>query len=103
MNKNSARDIPIACSLSAGDLAKQEGAWRTFLGSSLLARERVPGGLQLIFRPGAAPELNALVETERICCPWIAFALRGDSVTMTAPGDGEEALVQMFSVDALTR
>jgi len=97
MNKNSGRDIPIACSLSAGDLAKQEGAWRTLLAGSLLARERVPGGLRLIFRRGAGPELNALVETERICCPWIAFAVKGESVTITAHGDCEQALVRMFA------
>ena len=97
MKKNSARDIPIACSLSPGDLAKQEKAWRTFIGSSLLTRERVTGGLRLNVRPGEGPHLNALVEMERICCPWITFAVKGESVTMTAQGDGEDVLVQMFS------
>jgi len=46
-------DIPIACTLSAGELADREAAWRTLLDSSLLARERVPGGLRLVVRPDA--------------------------------------------------
>src|SRR5438270_247217 len=51
MNKNSARDIPIACSLSAGDLAKRQAAWRTLLDNSLLVRERVQGGGRVAARP----------------------------------------------------
>jgi len=103
MNKNSAGDNPIACALSTGDLAKREEAWRRLLATSVLAQERVPGGLRLIVGAGAGEELNALIDAERICCSWITFAVDGESVTMTAPGDGEEVLVHMFSVDALSR
>jgi|SRR5207302_10540600 len=103
MNKNSAGDNPIACSLSTGDLAKRQAAWRTLLDRSMLARELVPGGLRLTVGAGAGQELNALIDAERICCSWITFAVDGESVTMTAPGDGEEVLVHMFSVDALSR
>ena|SRR5438105_1150198 len=98
MNKNSARDIPIACSLSAGDLAKRQAAWRTLLDNSLLVRERVQGGLRLIVRSDAGPQLSGLVEEERICCPWITFVVNRESVTLTAQGDGEEVLAQMFSL-----
>ena len=97
MNKNSARDIPIACSLSAGDLVKRQEAWRTLLDNSLVARERVQGGLRLVVRADAGPQLNHLVEEERICCPWITFAVTRESVTLTAQEDGEDILVQMFS------
>src|SRR5437588_7493903 len=101
MNKNSAGDNPIACSLSTGDLAKRQAAWRTLLDRSMLARERVPGGLRLTVRPDAGPHLDALVEEERICCPWITFVVNRESVTLTAHGDGEEVLAQMFSANVL--
>jgi len=93
-------DIPIACSLSAGDLADRKGAWRTLLDTLLVAQERVPGGLRLVVRPGAGPQLKALVDLERDCCPWITFAVDAESATMTAQDEGEEVLVQMFSLDS---
>jgi hypothetical protein len=98
MTKDTVPEIPIACALSAGQSAEREGAWRKLLGTSPQARERVPGGLRLVVRPGAGPELNALVDLERNCCPWIAFIVSGESVTMTAQGRGEEVLVEMFSL-----
>jgi hypothetical protein len=98
MIKNNDDRIPIACSLSATDQADREIAWRSLLRTSLLARERIPGGLRLAVRPDAGPQLMALVDLERTCCPWITFAVEGASVTMTAPGDAEEALAQLFRV-----
>jgi hypothetical protein len=98
VTENTVDETPIACVLSAADLADRRQAWRRLLNTSLLARERVPGGLRLTVRPGAGPQLTALVELERDCCPWITFATKGESVTMTAPGDGEEVLIRMFPV-----
>lgn len=97
MTEKTDHDIPIACSLSTGEVAEREGAWRRFLGTSVLAEERVPGGLRLVVSPGAGSELSALVDLEQTCCPWIAFEVNGESVMMTAHGEGEEILVQMFS------
>ena len=79
------------------DLADREGAWHRLLGTSLLARERVAGGLRLTISADAVQELRALVELERNCCPWITFAIDAASVTMTAAGEGEDVLVQMFT------
>jgi hypothetical protein len=98
MKKRNLDEIPIACSLSAADLAERQRLWRELLDTSLLGRESIPGGLRLTVRPGAGPPLQALIDLERDCCPWIRFALNGESVTMTAVGDGEEALRQMFTV-----
>ena len=98
MTHEDVHDIPIACMLSAADLADRRRAWRYLLDTSLVARERVPGGLRLIVNPDVASQLGALVDLERSCCPWITFALKGPSVTMTAHGDGEEVLSQMFPV-----
>ena len=98
MNKSNVDEIPIACSLSATDLAERQRLWDALLKTSLLAREPIPGGLRLTVRPGSGPQLHALIDLERDCCPWIRFAMNGESVTMTAAGDGEEALRQMFTV-----
>jgi hypothetical protein len=98
MSKINLDEIPIACSLSAADVVKRQRLWRELLDTSLLARESIPGGLRLTVRPGAGTQLCALIDLERDCCPWITFAVDGESVTMTAVGDGEEALAQMFTV-----
>jgi hypothetical protein len=98
MSKINLDEIPIACSLSAADVVKRQRLWRELLDTSLLGRESIPGGLRLTVRPGAGPQLHALIDLERDCCPWIRFTVNGNSATMTAVGDGEEALRHMFRV-----
>ena len=88
---------PIVCTLSAEDLRDREGAWRKLLGSGLVGRSRVPGGIRLTAAPGAADALMQLVDLERECCAWIRFEVSSQSaVTLTAEGDGEAILAQMF-------
>jgi hypothetical protein len=88
---------PIACTLSADDLRDREGAWRKLMGSGLVKRDIVTGGIRLSAAPGAAVALLELVELERECCAWIQFEVRDAAVvTMTAPGDGEAVLTEMF-------
>jgi hypothetical protein len=91
----------IACTLSASDLKDREGAWRKLMGSGLVQREVVPGGLRLTAAPGAAVALIELIDLERECCAWINFEVAGGSVvTLTAQGDGEAVLAGMF-IEAL--
>jgi hypothetical protein len=88
---------PIACTLSASDLEDREGAWRKLMGSGLVQREVVPGGIRLSAAPGAAASLIELIDLERECCAWIHFDVREESVvTLTADRDGEAALAGMF-------
>jgi hypothetical protein len=89
---------PIACSLSASDLRDRERAWHKLLGSGLVSRERIPGGIRLSAEPGAADALMQLVDLERECCAWIDYDVRGASVAMTAEGAGEAVLAEMFAV-----
>jgi hypothetical protein len=89
--------VPIACFLPQSELADRAQAWETLLRTSLLARERVAGGLRLTVHAGALSSLRELVDLERDCCPWITFSFDGEHLTMTASGAGEETLVQMFS------
>ena len=88
---------PIACTLSAEDLRDREGAWVKLMASGLVRRDVVPGGIRLTAEPGAAASLLELIELERECCAWIQFEVRdGAVVTMTATGDGEAVLTEMF-------
>jgi hypothetical protein len=92
-----ADSAPIACTLSASDLKDREGAWKKLLGSGLVQREIVPGGLRLSAAPGAAAALIELIDLERECCAWIDFEVtEGSVVTMTAQGEGEAVLAGMF-------
>jgi hypothetical protein len=88
---------PIACTLSAADLEDREGAWRKLMSTGLAERDVVPGGIRLRPARGAASALIELIDLERECCAWICFDV-GDAsvVTLTADGDGEAVLAQMF-------
>lgn len=67
------------------------------MGSGLVQRDVVPGGIRLSAAPGAAAALIELIDLERECCAWIQFDVRnGSVVTLTADGDGEAVLAGMF-------
>ena len=92
-----AETLPIACTLSASDLEDREGAWRKLMSSGLVERDVVPGGIRLRPAPGAADALIDLINLERECCAWIRFDVSNSSVvTLTAEGDGEAVLAEMF-------
>jgi hypothetical protein len=88
---------PIACTLSPSDLQDRQGAWNKLMGSGLVARDVVPGGIRLTPAPGAAVALIDLIDLERECCAWIQFEVSdGSVVTLTAEGQGEAVLAGMF-------
>jgi len=94
-----AERLPIACTLSPSELKDREGAWKKLLGSGLVEREPVPGGIRLRPAPGAATALLDLIDLERECCAWISFEIgEGSAVTLTAGGEGEAVLAGMFSL-----
>src|SRR5260370_9181176 len=64
---------PIACTLSAADLEDREGAWKKLMGSRLVERTLVPGGVRLHAAPGAAYALIDLVGLERECLACMHF------------------------------
>jgi hypothetical protein len=88
---------PIVCTLSAADLEDRGAGWTTLMGSGLVQREVVRGGIRLSPAPGAAAALIQLVDLERECCAWIHFDVSDQSVvTLTADGAGEAVLAGMF-------
>ncbi len=67
------------------------------MGSGLVQRNVVAGGIRLRPAPGAAAALIELVDLERACCAWIHFEVSaGSTVTLAAEGDGEAALAGML-------
>ena len=64
-----------------------------------VASKLVPGGLRLTVHPGAELALRQLIEIETACCKWITFELEPTRVTMTAPGDGEQVIQAMWTLD----
>ncbi|HET6309704.1 MAG TPA: hypothetical protein VFH00_01725 [Candidatus Nitrosotalea sp.] len=99
MSRIRATSETIACTLSADDLKDVQAAWQKLFRASLISRDLVPGGLRLTVHPGAETALRQLIDIEVDCCRWITFELDGPSVTMTAEGNGEEAIRGMWIVD----
>ncbi len=88
---------PIVCTLSNLEQADRAAAWQQLLQGGEVERVRVTGGIQLRATPAAAKTLHKLIELEHECCAWIHFEVGTDStITLTAPGDGEDVLAGMF-------
>jgi hypothetical protein len=83
--------------LTVADLRDRGTAWQKLLGSGLVERDRVPGGIRLTAAPGGAASLTKLIDLERECCAWIHFEVSDGAVfTLTADADGEAVLASMF-------
>lgn len=102
---------PIACTLTAADLADRQQAWLK-VGTFATGASEIPSGLAFTFRavPGVDESLRELVRLEAECCEWMTFALdqSPDNVTMTITGageDGERGVRESFAplVSAVTR
>lgn len=94
---------PIACTLTADDLAKQRDRWHELASTAFVAREKTHAGLRLVFRPdpGVAEQLERLIAVERECCAWADWRLEsadsGVVVDVCSRGDGVAALHTMFT------
>ncbi len=69
-------ELPIACTLSAGELAGRAGELAAVLGRAAERRER-EDWLELRFAPvpGIVSELARVIEQERACCAFLRFRL----------------------------
>lgn len=93
-------EVPIACSLGAGELRGQLAEWASLLGAAS-DRQPIPGGLRVTFADGAPlQELARLVAAEQRCCPFFAFAItvdrRGTALEVTAPEDAQDLVTAAF-------
>src|SRR2546429_8180214 len=71
---------PIACTLTPTDLRDRQGAWAKLLGSGLVDRDRVAGGIRLHAAGGAADAPLELIDQEREGCARIQFAVTRDPI-----------------------
>jgi hypothetical protein len=67
------KELPIACSLDAEQLAKRNERWRALGEHALISVERTDEGVRQRYRGGAAieAELRDLVALEAECCPFL--------------------------------
>jgi MerR family transcriptional regulator, copper efflux regulator len=95
-------ELPIACSLSATELASRRREIAELKDGALLARAAVPGGAQARFAGSAEVEraLRRLIELEGECCPFLDFALEreGDELVLdvVAPAGAESVARELL-------
>lgn len=103
-----AEDVPIACTLGAGEMATRLDEWNALLDDEadplrgVTARQGLDdGGLRLEFGPSAdVTEIARLAAAEQGCCRFFTFALviddRGVALEVHAPADGRPVLTELF-------
>ncbi len=96
-----ANDVPIACTLAAGDY-KARLAWIAELNARALTSHRREGLLlHLQYRPDALAQVQELVRRESACCGFLKFDLEPASsvveLTITAPPEAEGAAETLFN------
>jgi aminoglycoside phosphotransferase len=67
------KELPIACSLDAAQLAERGERWQALADQALISVEQTERGARQRYRGGAAieAELRDLVELEAECCPFL--------------------------------
>ena len=68
--------LPIACTLTPGDLRERLGAIRTLTREALLGYERDGLNLALRYAPDAIERVRAMVTAEQHCCAFLEFEVR---------------------------
>lgn len=72
------RELPIACSLDASQLAERTERWHALAEHALISVDQTDAGVRQRYRGGAAieAELRELVALEAECCPFLALTVR---------------------------
>lgn len=97
-------DTPIACTLSAADLAPRLAEMKR-LGQDALVSVDADGRLRFRADPDTRARLEAIVAAESECCPFLDLSLREEAgglvLTIAAPKGAEPVvagLVEAFDV-----
>ena len=96
--------LPIACSLSAGELTDRLAQMAELGRDALLDTEMAERGATLRFAAGRGirQRLTEIVAAESECCAFLTMAIRDEphalALTITAPEGGEPSLLDL--VDA---
>jgi hypothetical protein len=95
--------VPVACALTAADLAAQGERWERLAARAMTGRADTADGLRVCFRPepGAEDELRRLVAVESRCCPWADWAVQTAAgqlvLDVRSTGAGIAALHALFA------
>src|SRR4051794_25433797 len=90
--------LPIACTLSAGDLASRVAGLRALGGDGLLSVTEARGRAELRFapRPDIRRRVEAAAAAEAECCAFLDFRVANESdatlLTISAPNGGADAI-----------
>jgi hypothetical protein len=94
------KSLPIACTLTPGDLQERLALIRGLTAEALFGHDR--SGLVLVLRyaPEAVERVRAMVAREQHCCAFLNFEIREqpDAVhlTITAPENARDAADELF-------
>jgi hypothetical protein len=100
------QSLPIACTLSVGDLASRVAELRALGGDGLLSVTEAPGRAELHFRAGEdiRRRVQAAAAAEAECCAFLDFRVEGGReetvLTITAPNGGAGAIPQLVAAFA---
>jgi hypothetical protein len=86
-------ELPIACTLNAGEGAARVEQWRLLGRRAQLGAEFSEGTLAVTYRESALAELTELVRAERSCCAFLDWSLEesgGNAVLLIRGGEGAE-------------
>jgi hypothetical protein len=95
------RDLPMACSLDAGEMPKRLAAMREIGRTDLLSAKVDDRRAELQFSSGeqTASRLEAIGAAEGECCPFLTLELtdegEGLRLAIDAPEGGEQILAEM--------
>jgi len=97
-----ANDIPIACSLGAGELQRRLATIAEIGASSLLSRAMHGNSHLLRFRqdPATRRQLEGIIAAEAACCAFLDLSLRedeGELIVLIAAPEDAQALADGFA------
>ena len=94
------KSLPIACTLTPGDLRERLGLIRALASDALLGHDRNGLVLTLRYAPEAVERVRAMVASEQHCCAFLNFEVREQPdvvhVTITAPENARDAADELF-------
>ena len=94
------KSLPIACTLTPGDLRERLGLIRALTAEALVGYDRDGLVLTLRYAPEAVERVRAMVASEQHCCAFLTFDVREQPdvvhVTITAPEHARDAADELF-------
>ena len=94
------KSLPIACTLTPGDLRERLALIRRLTTEALLGHDRHGLVLALRYAPAALERVRAMVASEQHCCAFLNFEVQEQSeavyVRITAPANARDAADELF-------